>query len=124
MSGGWTLAVGAGTENPDLAVDFVKTAMDYENSLAYTVDASKIAVRTDVAEAPDYQDMNPFAAEVTEVLDVSNYRPATADFAEIDTAVLTAAQEVVAGGKSPEEAAKTYDESLTKIVGEENVIEK
>ncbi|MFZ3454843.1 extracellular solute-binding protein [Arthrobacter sp. 7Tela_A1] len=124
MSGGWTLAVGAGTENPDLAVDFVKTAMDYENSLAYTVDASKIAVRTDVAEAPEYQDMNPFAAEVTEVLDVSNYRPATADFAEIDTAVLTATQEVVAGGKSPEEAAKTYDETLTKIVGEENVIEK
>ncbi|MFF3036728.1 extracellular solute-binding protein [Arthrobacter citreus] len=124
MSGGWTLAVGAGTEDPELAVDFVKTAMDYENSLAYTVDASKIAVRTDVAEAPEYQDMNPFAAEVTEVLDVSNYRPATADFAEIDTAVLTATQEVVAGGKSPEEAAKTYDETLLKIVGEENVVEK
>ena len=124
MSGGWTLAVGAGTGNPDLAVEFLKTAMNYDNSLAYTVDASKIAVRTDVAEAPEYQDMNPFAAEVTEVLDVSNYRPATADFAEIDTAVLTATQEVVAGGKSPEEAAATYDETLKRIVGEDNVIEK
>ena len=124
MSGGWTLAVGAGTGNPDLAVEFLKTAMNYDNSLAYTVDASKIAVRTDVAEAPEYQEMNPFAAEVTEVLDVSNYRPATADFAEIDTAVLTATQEVVAGGKSPEEAAATYDETLKRIVGEDNVIEK
>lgn len=124
MSGGWTLAVGAGTGNPDLAVEFLKTAMNYDNSLAYTVDASKIAVRTDVAEAPEYQDMNPFAAEVTEVLDVSNYRPATADFAEIDTAVLTATQEVVAGGKSPEEAAATYDETLKRIVGEDNVTEK
>ena len=124
MSGGWTLAVGAGSKNPDLAVEFLKTAMDFDNSLAYTVDASKIAVRTDVAEAPEYQEMNPFASEVTEVLDVSNYRPATADFAEIDTAVLTATQEVVAGGKSPEEAAAAYDETLKRIVGEDNVIEK
>ncbi|MBO0898265.1 extracellular solute-binding protein [Arthrobacter sunyaminii] len=124
MSGGWTLAVGAGTEEPELAADFVKMALSYENSLEYTVDSSKIAVRTDVAEAPEYLDMNPFASEVTEVLDVSNYRPATSDFAEIDAAVLTATQEVVAGGKSPEEAAAAYDETLTKIVGDEFVVEK
>ncbi|KAD3633142.1 extracellular solute-binding protein [Arthrobacter yangruifuii] len=124
MSGGWTLAVGAGSANPDLAVEFLKTAMNKDNSLAYTVEASKIAVRTDVAETSEYQEMNPFAGEVTEVLDVSNYRPATADFAEIDTAVLTATQEVVAGGKSPEEAAATYDETLKRIVGEDNVVEK
>ncbi|MCQ1953731.1 extracellular solute-binding protein [Arthrobacter sp. zg-Y238] len=124
MSGGWTLAVGAGSENPELAVDFVKMAMNFDNSLAYTVDASKIAVRNDVAETSEYQDMNPFAGEVTEVLEVSRYRPATADFAEIDTAVLTATQEVVAGGKSPEEAAADYDEALKRIVGEDNVIEK
>lgn len=124
MSGGWTLAVGSGTESPELAAEFVKMALSYENSLQYTVDSSKIAVRTDVAEAPEYLDMNPFAGEVTAVLDVSNYRPATSDFAEIDTAVQTAAQEVVAGGKSPEEAAAAYDDALTKIVGEENVTEK
>ncbi|WP_341395720.1 extracellular solute-binding protein [Arthrobacter sp. G119Y2] len=124
MSGGWTLAVGSGTESPELAAEFVKMALSYDNSLQYTVDSSKIAVRTDVAEAPEYLDMNPFAGAVTEVLDVSNYRPATSDFAEIDTAVLTATQEVVAGGKSPEEAAAAYDEALRKIVGEENVTEK
>ncbi|WP_342025103.1 extracellular solute-binding protein [Arthrobacter citreus] len=124
MSGGWTLAVGAGSENPNLAVEFLKTAMNFDNSLTYTVGASKIAVRTDVAEANEYQEMNPFASEVTEVLDVSNYRPATAEFAEIDTAVLTATQEVVAGGKSPEEAAAAYDEALKRIVGEDNVTEK
>lgn len=124
MSGGWTLAIGAGTENPDLAFEFLTTAMNQENLLQYTVDNSQIAVRSDIAGAPEYLEANPFVEEVSAVLDVTHYRPATSNYAEISTAVQEATEAVITGGATPEEAAATYDEALTSIVGEENVVEE
>lgn len=124
FSGGWTLAVGAGTENPDLAFEFLTTATNQENLLQYTVDNSQIAVRDDIAEAPEYLEANPFVADVSAVLDVTHYRPATSNYAEISTAVQEATEAVITGGATPEEAAATYDETLTSIVGEENVVEE
>ncbi|MFJ6280470.1 extracellular solute-binding protein [Arthrobacter subterraneus] len=124
MSGGWTLAVGAGTQDPDLAFEFLTTAMSQENLLQYTVDNSQIAVRTDIADAPEYLEANPFVEDVSAVLDVTNYRPATSNYAEISTAVQEATEAVITGGATPEEAAATYDEALKAIVGEENVVEE
>ncbi|NJC23602.1 multiple sugar transport system substrate-binding protein [Arthrobacter pigmenti] len=124
MSGGWTLAVGAGTGNPDLAFEFLTTAMNQENLLQYTIDNSQIAVRTDIAEDPAYLEANPFVEDVSAVVDVTHYRPATSDYAEISTAVQEATEAVITGGASPEEAAATYDEALVSIVGEENVLEE
>ncbi|WP_028280138.1 extracellular solute-binding protein [Arthrobacter sp. H5] len=124
MSGGWTLAVGAGTENPDLAFEFLTMAMGQENLLEYTVDNSQIAVRTDIAEDPSYLEANPFIEDVSAVLDVTNYRPATAEYAEISTAVQEATEAVIAGDTSPADAAATYDDTLRSIVGDENVVEE
>lgn len=124
ISGGWTLAIGAGTENPDLAFEFLTTAMSQENLLQYTVDNSQIAVRSDIADAPEYLNANPFVEDVSAVLDVTHYRPATADYAEISTAIQEATEAVITGGATPEEAAAAYDEALKAIVGEENVVEE
>ncbi|MHA7274625.1 extracellular solute-binding protein [Arthrobacter sp. TMT4-20] len=124
MSGGWTLAIGAGTENPDLAFEFLTMAMNQENLLEYTVDNSQIAVRTDIAEDPTYLEANPFIEEVSAVVDVTNYRPATSDYAEISTAVQEATEAVIASETSPEDAAAAYDEALRSIVGDENVVEE
>ena len=49
MSGGWTLAMGSGTKNPDAAFEFISMALNRENSLWFDVANSQIAVRTDVA---------------------------------------------------------------------------
>lgn len=124
MSGGWTLAVGAGTQNPDLAFDFVKMATNAEHLLEYTVNSSQIAVRTDVAEEPAYLQMNPFVEGVSEVVDVTHYRPATSDYPEISTAAQEATEAVITGNASPEEAAAAYDEQVRGIVGDENVVEQ
>lgn len=124
MSGGWTLAVGAGTREPDLAFEFLATALNKENSLAFTVESSQIAVRTDVAAEPSYQDANPFVRDVSELVSVTHFRPATSDYPRISAAVQEATEAVITGARSPEQAAAEYDAAVTAIVGGDKTVRK
>ncbi|WP_164199387.1 extracellular solute-binding protein [[Micrococcus luteus] ATCC 49442] len=118
MSGGWTLAVGAGTKEPDLAFDFLATALNRKNSLAFNIASSQIAVRKDVAADSGYQAANPFVKDVSELVAVTHYRPATADYPRISAAVQEATEAVITGAKSPEQAAADYDTAVKGIVGD------
>ena len=124
MSGGWTLAVGAGTKEPDLAFGFLATALNKENSLAFTVESSQIAVRTDVADEPSYQDANPFVRDVSELVSVTHFRPATSDYPRISAAVQEATEAVITGARSPEQAASEYDAAVAEIVGGDKTVRK
>jgi multiple sugar transport system substrate-binding protein len=124
MSGGWTLAIGAGTKEPDLAFSFLTTAMNRENSLAFTLDSSQIAVRSDVAGDPGYQAANPFVKDVSDLVSVTRYRPATSDYPRISAAVQEATEAVITGNRSPEQAAAEYDTAVTDIVGGDNTVRK
>jgi multiple sugar transport system substrate-binding protein len=124
MSGGWTLAVGAGTAEPDLAFKFLTTALNKKNALAFDINSSQIAVRADVAADPAYQSANPFIKEVSELVDVTHYRPATSDYPRISTAVQVATESVITGKQSPAEAAAAYDQTVREIVGDDKVIQK
>ncbi|MCU1433613.1 MAG: sugar transporter substrate-binding protein [Pseudarthrobacter sp.] len=118
MSGGWTLAVGAGTKEPDLAFGFLATALNQKNSLAFNIASSQIAVRKDVAADSGYQAANPFVKDVSELVAVTHYRPATADYPRISAAVQEATEAVITGAKSPEQAAADYDTAVKGIVGD------
>ncbi|MDP9996812.1 MULTISPECIES: extracellular solute-binding protein [Pseudarthrobacter] len=118
MSGGWTLAVGAGTKEPDLAFGFLATALNRKNSLAFNIASSQIAVRKDVAADSGYQAANPFVKDVSELVAVTHYRPATADYPRISAAVQEATEAVITGAKSPEQAAADYDTAVKGIVGD------
>lgn len=124
MSGGWTLAVGAKSENPDLAFEFLAMALNKENALAYDNENSQIAVRADVAADPSYTEANPFVAAVTDLVAVTNFRPATADYNQISVEVQRATEAVVTGSATPEEAAAAYDSAIEGIVGADGVINK
>lgn len=124
MSGGWTLAIGAETSDPDLAFKFLTTVMNRENSLAFTLDSSQIAVRSDVADDPAYQASNPFVKDVSDVVSISRYRPTTSDYPRISAAVQEATESVITGSKSPEQAAADYDAAVTDIVGGDNTVQK
>ncbi|MEJ1116264.1 extracellular solute-binding protein [Paenarthrobacter sp. CCNWLY172] len=124
MSGGWTLAVGAKSKNPDLAFQFLTTALNKKNALAYDINNSQIAVRTDVAAEADYLAANPFVKDVSDLVAVTHYRPATADYPKISTAVQVATESVITGKQSPEDAAAEYDATVRKLVGEDKVLEK
>lgn len=124
MSGGWTLAVGTQSEMPDLAFEFLTMALDFENSLSYVTENSQIAVRADVAEEPSYLESNPFVGELTELVGVTNFRPATPDYNQISAAVQSATEAIITGQATPEEAAAAYDQEVEAIVGADGVIDK
>lgn len=124
MSGGWTLAVGANSKSPDLAFQFLTTALNKKNALAYDINNSQIAVRTDVAAEADYLAANPFVKDVSDLVAVTHYRPATADYPKISTAVQVATESVITGKQSPEDAAAEYDATVRRLVGEDKVLEK
>lgn len=124
MSGGWTLAVGAGTKDPDLAFSFLTTALDLENSLAFTLASSQIAVRKDVAAHSDYQAAHPFVRDVSAVVPVTRFRPATSDYPRISAAVQEATEAVITGARTPADAAADYDAAVEQIVGAENTVRK
>jgi multiple sugar transport system substrate-binding protein len=120
MSGGWTLAMGAGSKNPDAAFEFISMALNRENSLWFDVANSQIAVRTDVAEDPEYTKTNPTTEFFTGLVDVTHFRPATSDYPKVSNEIMVAMESVMTGQQTPEEAAAVYDEAVTGIVGEEN----
>ncbi|WP_028267428.1 extracellular solute-binding protein [Arthrobacter sp. MA-N2] len=124
MSGGWTLAVDAKTKNPDLAFKFLTTALSKKNALAFDVNDSQIAVRTDVASDPGYQAANPFVKDVSSLVGVTHYRPATTDYPKISLAVQAATEAVITGKESPAAAAAEYDASVKKLVGDAKVVQK
>ncbi|SDC34846.1 carbohydrate ABC transporter substrate-binding protein, CUT1 family [Sanguibacter gelidistatuariae] len=120
MSGGWTLAVGAKSKNPELAFKVLTTAMNAKNSLAFTIDNSQIAVRSDVAADPSYTAANPTIKAFTDLVAVTHFRPATSDYAQISNAIQVAMESVMTGQQTPEEAAAAYDKAVIGVVGEEN----
>lgn len=120
MSGGWTLAMGSGASNPDAAWEFMSLALNKENSLSYDVEASQIAVREDVANDPSYVEANPTFEFFSSLVEVTNFRPATSDYAKISNEITIAMEAVMTGQQTPEEAAAAYDEAVIGIVGEQN----
>ncbi|WP_167044690.1 extracellular solute-binding protein [Salinibacterium sp. ZJ454] len=121
LSGGWTLAVGAESKNPDAAFDFLAMALSKDNSLTYNITNSQIAVRTDVAEDPEYLESNPFIGFFTELVTYTHFRPATADYPQISAEIQAATEAVMTGQMSPEEAAAAYDKAVVGIVGDDKV---
>ncbi|HEY0187304.1 MAG TPA: extracellular solute-binding protein [Cellulomonas sp.] len=119
MSGGWTLSVGANSEDPQAAFDFISLALNQENSLKYDTENSQIAVRSDVAEDQEYLDYNPTFEFFSSLVQYTHFRPATPDYSQISSQIQVAAESVASGQATPEEAAATYDEGLISIVGEE-----
>ncbi len=124
MSGGWTLAVGADTRHPDLAFSFLTTALNKKNALAFDVASTQIAVRKDVAAEPSYQAANPFIKEVSALVEVTHFRPSTADYPRISAAVQEATESVITGAATPAEAAARYDKAVRDLVGDEKVVQK
>ncbi len=124
MSGGWTLAVGAKSKNAELAFKFLTTALNKKNALAFDVNNSQIAVRTDVAKESSYLSANTFVKDVSELVKVTHYRPATADYPRISTAVQVATESVITGKQSPEDAAAEYDATVRKVVGDDKVLNR
>ncbi|QWL31918.1 extracellular solute-binding protein [Rathayibacter toxicus] len=121
MSGGWTLAIGAKTSAPDLAFDFVTTALSKKNSQSYAISSAQIPVRTDVAKDPHYSAANPTFEFFSSLVPVTHFRPATQEYDQISNAITVAMEAVMTGQQGVDEAAGNYDRVVEKIVGHDAV---
>lgn len=119
LSGGWTWAISAKSGNKDLAWKFIQALQTPQNAAKYAVEGTQIAVRSDVAEDPAYKKANEKYPVFTDVVSVTKYRPAYPEYPKISNQIQVAAESVMTGQQTPEQAAKAYDEAVKGIVGEE-----
>ncbi|OII12587.1 extracellular solute-binding protein [Curtobacterium sp. MCBA15_008] len=122
MSGGWTLAVGKNSKNPQAAFDFITNFLDKDGSLKYDTENSQIAVRKDVAEDPAYTDANPTFKFFSGLVEHTNFRPATSDYSQVSNAIQVAMEAVMTGQQTPKQAAAAYDTAVVQTVGKKNTV--
>jgi multiple sugar transport system substrate-binding protein len=121
MSGGWALSIGSKSSNPDLAWDFISTALSEQGATDWVKIASEIPVRRDVAAKPAYTKLNPSAKFFSNLVSVTNYRPALPPYAKISFEIQVAMEAVMTGQATPEQAMAAYTKGLKGIVGKDKV---
>ncbi len=121
MSGGWVLSVGAKSKDKQAAFDFVSLALNKENTLAYDIAASQIAERADVAADPAYLAANPTLKFFTDLVSVTHFRPAYADYPHVSDAIQVAMEAVMTGQQSPQQAVTAFGNQLKQVVGPDKV---
>jgi multiple sugar transport system substrate-binding protein len=119
MSGGGVRVINPNTKYPRQAwefMQFLNSAEAVKESLAGT---AQLTQRQDVNDQVLKGDpMLTFIAE--KVLPITRYRPGLADYPKVSAALQQATADVVAG-KSPDDAARAYRDTVVKAVGEGNV---
>ncbi|MEV0839803.1 extracellular solute-binding protein [Actinocatenispora sera] len=117
MSGGWSWAITKNAKNPTLAWKFVTAMQTEKNAVTYDNAAQNIAVRKDVAADPKYQNSSPTVKFFTDLVAVTHYRPAYAEYPKVSTAIQEQMEAVTTGTSSPAKASADYDKSVADIVG-------
>jgi multiple sugar transport system substrate-binding protein len=119
LSGGWTWAVPAKSKNPDAAWKFIQTLQTQKNATRYATDEGQIAVRKDVAADQTYKNSSKSTQFFTDLVSVTVYRPAFAEYPKVSNEIITAMEAVMTGQSSPDDAAKNYDEAVESIVSKD-----
>jgi multiple sugar transport system substrate-binding protein len=70
-----------------------------------------------VSKAPSYQKANSQTPIFTEVVGVTQYRPAYPEYPKISNQIQVAMESVMSGQQSPADAQKAYDDAVKSIVG-------
>ncbi|WBU37531.1 extracellular solute-binding protein [Homoserinibacter sp. YIM 151385] len=122
MSGGWLLSMGAKSTAKDLAWRYISTALNQENSAKLAEALVITGARSDVSPSEEYLAKNPTADFFSELVATTHFRPATEDYPRISSEIQVATEEVITGSATVEDAARRWDDTVTKIVGDENTV--
>lgn len=119
MSGGGVRVINPNTKFPQQAWELLQFMNSAEAVKAELSGQARVTQREDVnAEILANDPLLSFVAE--QVLPLTAYRPGLAQYPQVSTALQQATADVVAG-RSPDEAAKRYQEAVGSAVGADNV---
>lgn len=122
MSGGWTISIPSQSSMKDEAFSFIKQMMEPPVYTKSVIAQGNIVSRSDAAEDEEYLS-RPYMAEATALLDGAYFRPQNEQYSVVTTSI-QAMVEAVVSGTTPEDAMSQYAMDVTRIVGEDNVVEK
>lgn len=120
ISGGWAIGVNAKAADKDLAFKLVTTIFDVGNFKGWTIANNRMAVRTDIAESPEYT-ANPYLAKATALAADTTGRDTVPGYQTVSALVQQMTADIV-DGASVEDVIADYHAALVDEFGEENVI--
>lgn len=120
VAGGWSLAVTAHADDPEMAFEYITHCTSYDVMQNQVVEYGGMSTRTDVAEDPEYLEIG-VNEQASEMMNYAHYRPALPEYPQVSIEIQAAAEAVATGVMTPEEAMAQYSQNVTRIVGEENV---
>jgi multiple sugar transport system substrate-binding protein len=115
MGGGWGWAIGAETQNPELAWEFLQYMGSAENISRYIDGVGGVPSRSD-AETSDF---NMAIAE--QVLPYQSFRPGDPNYPRVSEQIQIATERILLGEATAEEAMALFAEAVEGIVGADNV---
>jgi len=113
--------INAASKNKDLAFEFLKAFNSTEIVAKLNIEDPHPVARTDSAQLPEFQ-AQKFLVDSTESLKSARFVSPDPNVAKFQMAVQTATGAVASGDKSPEDAAKSYDEDLKRAIGDDKVV--
>ena len=120
MSGGWLLSINNKSLKKDLALDFIKFALNKKNILDNVLKVNNLSVRKDVTDAPEYP---AYLKPATDVLKYTHFRPANSQYPIVSSKIQFAVESVATQAATPKQAMNTLVNSVKRVLGEDTVVE-
>lgn len=120
ISGGWAIGINSKTADKDLAFKLVTSIFDEANFKAWTLANHRMAVRTDIAESPEYQE-DVYLAEATKLAADTTGRDTVPGYQTVSALIQQATSDIL-DGADVEDVIQDYHDALVDEFGEENVI--
>jgi multiple sugar transport system substrate-binding protein len=127
ISGGWSIAINAACEHPDIAWEFLKFLHTKGEIFSLKLDvpvAVSLPARWDMAECPGWLSISDDYAiwRSMELVPLTTFRPGLFEYPKISDAVQEATEKILLG-ESPEAVLDWYAQEVTRIVGADKVVE-
>jgi multiple sugar transport system substrate-binding protein len=120
MSGGWTWAIPAKSNNKANSWKVVKALGGKEQQALRAKQEGNLTVRDDSAQVAAYKNQD-FIETATGYLKHAHFRPANEKYPKVSVEIQSAVEAVATNSKTPQQAADDYATNVTRIVGKDNI---